>query len=583
MQQRRVMTSCAQLLVLVALGQACVCFCACARLTFTTPEWGEVADPSVGVILRNADFESEHALCLFHLALNQETVYSGPLNSELVSIVLTLAPGHHQLAVYTSMQPIAAAAADKVLADTVLFSVRNKEIPQNNQLIPVPLFPTCPQLNSSALPPGRGYPCRILQGSGHCDLLPATCDQWGHDQEGMHRSVDAQMGSSNASDASFWLLVDSCIYSVLAIAARTIALSHLASPPSAFQPALLAAASTYACPGALKNGEWARAFELDVRDYWRRNLAASDSIFFVVVSGTSFMTHRARAVRCSWAARARNVLLISGQQEIFNDRCSQMAGANLPEWHALRSARAVLSPKNLTSRALVHDDFFSSVPKFMLSLLLAWQLNPSANWYYMAGCDTAVHPAGLAALLSGIDPSRRVLVGGHVGVTRLLRSQLFLSGGAGLALSRAAVVSLIPIIEDFTENWLLQEGAASRCIPCADIALQRLCEREGIDMEQLEGFYAHPPSHYLGTSVLHPHFTEKFPWEQLLPQCHKSLRQHVENQSLQDALQSMDGRWGRSRTMGAPPVAFHYLGPRRLHQTWLLMQSLHVLHSKGLC
>ena len=54
----------------------------------------------------------------------------------------------------------------------------------------------------------------------------------------------------------------------------------------------------------------------------------------------------------------------------------------------------------------------------MLSLLLAWQLNPSADWYYMAGCDTVVHPAALGALLSGMDASKRVLVGGHAGVTR---------------------------------------------------------------------------------------------------------------------------------------------------------------------
>jgi hypothetical protein len=116
------------------------------------------------------------------------------------------------------------------------------------------------------------------------------------------------------------------------------------------------------------------------------------------------------------------VLLISGKHEVFVDRCSTLAGANYPYWHALHASHAVSSSslKNLTARALSHDDFFSSVPKFMLSLLLAWQLNPSADWYYMAGCDTVVHPAALAlsALLSGMDASKRVLVGGHAGVTR---------------------------------------------------------------------------------------------------------------------------------------------------------------------
>jgi hypothetical protein len=327
------------------------------------------------------------------------------------------------------------------------------------------------------------------------------------------------------------------------------------------------------------------ALDHDANAYWDERFAQSDSIFFIVVSGTSFMKHRARAVRCSWATRALNVLMISGNHEIFDDRCSTLASAKFPEWHAVRAAHAVPSSPlyNITARALSHDDFFSSVPKFMLSLLLAWQLNPSADWYYTAGCDTAVHPAALAALLKSVDPSRRVLVGGHAGVTRLLHSQLFLSGGSGLALSRAALMQLIPLIENFTETWLQHEGAACSCIPCADVALQRLCERQGIEMLELDGFYAFPPSHYMGSSVLKPDFTEAFPWQQQLPNCHNSLREHVENQSFQDMLQSMDGRWGRSRSMASPPVAFHYLGPRRMHQSWLLLQSLHVLNSKGLC
>jgi hypothetical protein len=87
----------------------------------------------------------------------------------------------------------------------------------------------------------------------------------------------------------------------------------------------------------------------------------------------------------------------------------------------------------------------------------------------------------------------------------------------------------------------------------------------------------------MGMNVLRPGFAEKFPWEQRLPQCHNALQQLVERQGFQDMLQSMDGRWGRSRSMAAPPVAFHYLAPRRMHQSWLLLQSLHALQSKGLC
>jgi len=99
----------------------------------------------------------------------------------------------------------------------------------------------------------------------------------------------------------------------------------------------------------------------------------------------------------------------------------------------------------------------------------------------------------------------------------------------------------------------------------------------------LDGFYAFAPAHYLGINVLHPQFAEAFQWEQRLPQCRNALRLGVEKQSFQQSLQSLDGRWGRSYSMTSPPIAFHYLAPRRLHQTWLLLQSLHMLHSKGVC
>jgi hypothetical protein len=321
-----------------------------------------------------------------------------------------------------------------------------------------------------------------------------------------------------------------------------------------------------------------------IEAYWHNHSSEADSVFFIVVSGTSFLQHRARAVRCTWAPRARNVLLVSGKREDFSDSCSKAAGSNsLPEWHAVHRALPLSSAKHLTSRALLHDDFFSSVPKFMLSLSMAWQLNASADWYFLAGCDTAVHPIALADALKGINPADAVVVGGHAGATALLRSNLFLSGGSGLALSRAAVALLLSKIEDFTEMWLLHEGAAAKCIPCADIALQRLCEREGILIIELEGFYAYPPSHYLGSSVLLPSFSSLFPWQHRLSQCFSALHQGVQLQTSIDALQSIDGRWGRSFSMSAPPIAFHYLGPRRMHQTWRLLQSLHAMASEGLC
>ncbi len=568
----------------------CICLCAHGRLAFVFPEWGEVLEPSVTVVIDHEDFECGAPVCMFHLALDQEVLYSAHLSHNTISIMLKVAPGHHQLALYTSTPPGAdghsdVAADGRVLADTVMFIVRdNQPVQDIISAAKSPLL-ACPQMNYSALSPSMALPCKVLQRIGNCLAVSGLCDLWLRDLSELHLRVDAQMGSLNTNDADFWFGIDSCIYSVLLMAAHAIASSHAALAPRAFDLALIAATSARSCPGALESGEWMNAFDHDVSAYWRNHSVQSESVFFIVVSGTAFMKHRARAVRCSWAARARNVIMISGKHEEFVDRCSESAGADFPPWHALHAALAVPPPpfRNLTSRSLSHDDFFSSVPKFLLSLPLAWRLNPSAAWYYMAGCDTAVHPAALAALLKRLDPSRRLLVGGHGGVTRLLQSQLFLSGGAGLALSRAAVISLIPVIEDFTETWLLQEGAASRCIPCADVALQRLCERQGIEMVELEGFYAFPPSHYMGSSVLRPNFAEAFPWAQRLPQCHDSLRLHVENQGFQDMLQSIDGRWGRSRSMASPPVAFHYLGPRRMHQSWLLLQSLHVLHSKGLC
>jgi hypothetical protein len=573
-----------------AIHLLCFGLCARGRLAFVYPEWGEVLEPSITVVIDHEDFECGAPVCLFHLALNQEVVYSAHLQHNTISIMLKVGPGHHQLDLHTSTPPgndghSDTAAGARVLADTVMFIVRSDQPVQDLQSDATSHLLACPQLNYSALSPSVVLPCKVLQRGGDCRAVSGLCDQWRHDLSVLHRRVDARMGSLNTSDSEFWFGIDSCIYSVLMMAAHAIASSHSALAPRAFDLALIAATCARACPGALDSGEWINADDHDVSAYWHHHSVQSETVFFIVVSGTAFMRHRARAVRCSWAARARNVIIISGKHEKFVDRCSESADADFPPWHALHTALAVPPPplRNLTSRSLAHDDFFSSVPKFLLSLLLAWQLNPSAAWYYMAGCDTAVHPAALATLLKRLDPSRRLLVGGHVGVTRLLQSQLFLSGGAGLALSRAAVVSLIPVIEDFTETWLQQEGAACRCIPCADVALQRLCERQGIEMVELEGFYAFPPSHYMGSSVLRPNFAREFPWAQRLPQCRDSLSLHVENQGFQDMVQSVDGRWGRSRSMTSPPVAFHYLGPRRMHQSWQLLQSLHILHSKGLC
>ena len=580
---------CARVLCLVFL-----CFPASGSLLFVSPLWGQVVPPSVSVVIENAYSECERSPCQLHLLLNQAVLHSMPLESELIAIDVHLPPGHHQLSlrvstlqtgpVQTGPDPQLHVGFDgEIVADSVLFVVRDERDESDRRSTASAHCPAPLQSNCSFCSASRSYTCQVLQRGGMCDHAPAICHQWHNVPVETTQIVDASAAAASELEPRFWFGIDACIYSVLTITAETIAASHSQLAPRAFDLALLAATAARACPGLLNMGGWTRAVEQDTDAYWDAHAAQSDSVVFIVVSGTAFMKHRARAVRCSWAARASNVILISGKYEEFHDRCSQMANPNFPKWHAVRAAHAVSSLKKLSARALLHDDFFSSIPKFMLSLLLAWQLNPSADWYYSAGCDTAVHPAALAALLRRMDASKRLLVGGHVGVTPLLRSQLFLSGGAGLALSRAAMIALMPKIEDFTEMWLQQEGAEVKCIPCADIALQRLCEREGIEVVALDGFYAFDPAHYLGNNVLQPQFAEAFQWEQRLPQCRNALRRSIENQSFQNSLQSLDGRWGRSYSMTSPPIAFHYLGPRRLHQTWLLLQSLHMLHSKGVC
>ncbi len=574
---------------------ACGCLCAYARLLIVSPQWGEAIERDSTLVIQNTGFEQGGA-CPLQVSLDQREAYSGATEHELIAIKVSLDTGHHQLTVHSSAhcahnlsQSNASATSPHLsdavyLSDLVLFVVRSTAAELDARPPSRSSPPACPQLNFSVQLSASAYSCRLLHASGLCNALPVVCDHWHYDAAALHRSVDAHIALLSHENSGFWPAVDSCIYSVLKMAARDIASSHPHLASRSFHLALLAAASARACPGALVSGAWLSAFDHNLTAYWRSHTARSDAIFFIVVSGTSFMAQRARAVRCSWAARARNVLMISGKHQVFDDRCSAFADdLRLPPWHALRVAHAVTSSRTLSSRALAHDDFFSSLPKFMLSLLLAAQLNPSADWYFMAGCDTAVHPAALAALLSPIDPGRRVLVGGHVGVTNLLRSQLFLSGGAGIALSRAAVIALIPMIEDFTEMWLLKEGVVCSCIPCADMALQRLCERAGIETVELEGFYAHTPAHYMGSSVLLQNFAQMFAWEERLPHCHSNLRSSVAGQTLHDMLQSMDARWGRSRSMSTPPATFHYLGPRRMHQTWALLQSLHVLRSKGLC
>jgi hypothetical protein len=94
----------------------------------------------------------------------------------------------------------------------------------------------------------------------------------------------------------------------------------------------------------------------------------------------------------------------------------------------------------------------------ILYLLLTAQLKPSANWYFMVGCDTAMH-LGACRSAQLHHSAHRGFVGGHMVATKVAakRSHLFLSGGAGTSLSRAVVIALVPInlqsskSNDFTE------------------------------------------------------------------------------------------------------------------------------------
>lgn len=239
-------------------------------------------------------------------------------------------------------------------------------------------------------------------------------------------------------------------------------------------------------------------------------------VVFGVVSGKTMYETRARAVAQTWLYRHSAADVASGTDYpplrlthtyIYGDE-----GHELRDLHELGgkhgrakagATRTILPvPVPLTaehaflSKLTLHDDFFSSVPKFVLALcdmhrkhpgakvcscpshvasacewlqprLLGtaggpcgpWMSSPSdlsdktpiegrlqqllrargsaltcsMQWYYVAGCDTYLLPANLLRAIQGLDHQRRIVVGGHAGMHF---DTLFLSGGSGLVFSQ---------------------------------------------------------------------------------------------------------------------------------------------------
>jgi hypothetical protein len=209
------------------------------------------------------------------------------------------------------------------------------------------------------------------------------------------------------------------------------------------------------------------------------------------------------------------------------------------------------------------DDFFSSVPKFVLALLALLRAHPRHDWYFLAGCDTYVFPRAVEGAVRGIDARReRVLLGGHAGVHGAGErgGTLFLSGGSGLLFSHAFASALAPEAPALLRRWIERDGAAARCAPCADLAFAHFAALLGARVEQRPCFYAFWPQYYLAAQP------EGAPGEigwragagELPARCAEA---RVDVRGLGVSASSW---WAKTEAVCEAPVAFHYLQPRAM-------------------
>jgi hypothetical protein len=221
------------------------------------------------------------------------------------------------------------------------------------------------------------------------------------------------------------------------------------------------------------------------------------------------------------------------------------------------------------SRVTLHDDFFSSVPKFVLALVDLYARHPEAKWYYVAGCDTYLIAANMLRALGGLDHRRRILLGGHPGIHFAKTEQLvFLSGGSGLIFSRAYVEALAPRAPQLLRAWLEVDGARYRCTPCADIFFVHTSRILGAQVIERPSFFAYWPHYYVSstadpatdsTTVRWPPVTEDDEGEEGLGEECDGIK------VLKGGLGvSASGWWGRLNPITPRPIAFHYLQPRSM-------------------
>lgn len=162
----------------------------------------------------------------------------------------------------------------------------------------------------------------------------------------------------------------------------------------------------------------------------------AEQVIYAVVSGSSFLATRASAVVSTWLT-----LDSIRHAYIYSDAPGNVTACPGGGDGACSIKSVVVPPAHCPSKELsswvsaitYRDDYFSSVPKFILSLLDMHRRHPDAPWYYMAGCDTYLLPGNLAEVLEGINSTDRIVVGGNSGLHG--GALAFLSGGSGLAIS----------------------------------------------------------------------------------------------------------------------------------------------------
>ncbi len=284
------------------------------------------------------------------------------------------------------------------------------------------------------------------------------------------------------------------------------------------------------------------------------SLSASErpNVAYAIVSGRKFYSTRARAVAETWLTmEGAQQSIIYGDGESTIKVCPPIGRC----YH--QEVRKVVSNNTLLQQVADRDDFFSSLPKFVLSLIDLYRSFPRASWFFLVGCDAYVVPANLAAALAGLDARELLMVGGHAG---LHSGSIFLSGGAGLAFSRGLAAQLARHGEWMAREWLETRGSRHACAPCADIFFADAAQRLGATVVQRAGFYAFWPHYYAAVDAARALASTETRggggWG-----CWGECAVEVEQGGLGVAGSAW---WGRTTPLAPRPVSFHYLQPRAM-------------------